>query len=73
MGNASSHPQNPSSTTVILQALEHNTKLSATSKQMKTCTSTFKSIQHAFIAKVIVPANFSNTVIFQLFSNTIAL
>ena len=45
MGNASSHHQNPSSTTVILQAQEHNTKLCATSKQFKTCTSTLKSLQ----------------------------
>ena len=48
MGNASSHHQNPSPTTVILQAQEHNTKLCATSKQFKTCTSTLKSLQHAF-------------------------
>ena len=45
MGNASSHHQNPSSTTVILQAQEHNTKLCATSKQFKTRTSTLKSLQ----------------------------
>ena len=69
MGNASSHHQNPSSTTVILQAQEHNTKLMC---NIKTVQDMYQYIeipsaclqQTLHVAKVIVPVDFANTFIF---------